>query len=126
LRSRCRCGRATSGAARAALDFYCESYDNGFRIDQYSTVTDADGLPFGLWEFNSSTDPNVGQTKAQATTYFTYLQSFFSDRAASGRANADLSLFFDAGTDTALDTPITSASDYRVPLYQALFDVLDA
>ncbi len=115
-----------SGAfQKAAIDFYCQTYDAGFRIDQYSVVTDADHLPFGIWEFNSSTDPASGQTQAQATTYFNYIQSFFSGRAASGQANADLCLFFDQGSG-ALNSPVTSPSDYRVPLYQAVFDALDS
>ncbi len=114
-----------SGAfQKAAIDFYCPTYDNGFRIDQYSVVTDADDLPFGLWEFNSSTDPTHGQTQAQAITFFSYVQSFYNDRAASGQANADLCLFFDQGSG-ADNSPITSSSDYRVPLYQAVFDALD-
>lgn len=118
-----------SGAfQKAAVDFYCPAYDGGFRIDSYSVVTDADNLPFGLWEFDSSTDPTAGQTQAQATAYFGYVQSFFAGRVASGLTNADLCLFFDA---TALSppkdyTPITSSSDYRVALYQAIFDALDA
>ena len=115
---------------KCATDYYCYAYAvNGIRLGTGSstdaaTPADAHGLPFGLWEFASSTDP-TGQTKAQATAFFGYIKSYFAGRIAAGKPNADLSVM-DNSMRLWQSTAITSASDYRIPLYQAIFDALSA
>jgi len=61
-----------------------------------------------------------------ATTleFYVYLQSYFTGRLAAGKANADL-MFFNNTGGGGLSTVITSASDYRVPALQAIFDALN-
>ena len=87
-----------------AVDAYCYSYDTGS-----TQITDAQSIadnavppkPFGLWEFNASTDVTTGQTPAQVTAYFGYLQAFFTARLAAGKQNADI-LLFNSGTSNFL------------------------
>lgn len=102
-----------------ATDLYCSEYDGGDRLDNAASIADAAGKPFGVWEFNSS----LNQTQAQATKFFGYLRSYFSARTAAGKPNADLALF-NSGSLPNQETPITSSTDYRVPLYQSLCDAL--
>lgn len=110
---------------KIATDIYCSEYDGGVRLDTAAAVADgaAPPKPFGVWETNSSTDPVKGQTQAQSTAFFTYLQSYFTARLAAGKTNADV-LLFNSNSNLTQETAITSSSDYRVPLYGALFDAL--
>jgi hypothetical protein len=83
-----------------ATDFYCEPYvNNGTTLTLPASVANAANppKPFGIWEFNGSTDPVVGQTQTQVTSFFSYIQSFMQDRLASGLPNGNL-LFFSSGT----------------------------
>ena len=116
---------------KCATDYYCYAYvTHGTRLGT-GTSTDAAHpadtyhKPFGLWEFASSTDPSLGQSRASATAFFKYLRTYFSGRTTTGKRNADL-LMMDNGQKKFQSTPITSASDYRIPLYQAIFDTLNA
>jgi hypothetical protein len=116
---------------KCATDYYCYAYVT-HRI-RLGTGTSTDAAlpadtyhkPFGLWEFASSTEPSVGQSRAEATAFFKYLRTYFTGRIAAGKRNAEL-LMWDSGQKTYQSTPITSASDYRIPLYQAIFDTLNA
>jgi hypothetical protein len=110
---------------KVATDFYCSEYDGGERLDLAASLADGatPAKPFGLWELNSSTDPTSGQTQAQSTAYFTYIQNYFAARLQAGKTNADL-LLFNSNTLLTQETAITSSSDYRVGLYQNLYDAL--
>lgn len=84
-------------------------------------LSPASAKPFGVWEMNNST---ASQTQAHATAYYNYLLSFFTARLLAGKANGDLMFFNSAGSSQ--NAPITTSSDFRVPLFQALFDGLSA
>jgi len=104
------------------VDFYASEYFDAqnIRLDTAQAVADTNGLPFGLGEFNGSTDH---QTDAQLDTFFSYVQTFMSARIAASKANADMILFND---NLAQESPyILSSGDYRVAKYQAIFDALN-
>lgn len=108
---------------KLATDFYAGEYfdTQAIRLDATANVADTYSLPFGIWEFNGSTDH---QTDAQLDTFFSYVQTFMSDRVTAGKINADILLFND---DQTQESPyILSSSDYRVPKYQAIYDALSA
>jgi len=67
---------------------------------------------------------NSTTLQAQGTAFFGYVQSYFTSRALAGKVNADV-LLFNANTLLSQESVITSGGDYRVPLFQALFDALD-
>jgi Putative Ig domain len=70
---------------------------------------------------------NTGQSQADVTSYFAYLQSYFTGRAAAGKNNADLIMFNSGGAsgpNATIVTPVLSAADYRVSLWQALRDAM--
>jgi len=107
---------------KVATDFYAHGYVlDGQGLDLAASVADADGLPFGLWEYNASDDAVSGQTAAQGTTFFGYVRSFFAARLAAGKDNADL-LLFCKSAQAITCTEIRSAADYRVQLVQAIYD----
>jgi hypothetical protein len=90
-----------------ASDFYNFDYTtDGYTLTLAATPANTAGLPFGLWEMNSSTDPVKGYTQAQASAYFTYIEQFFTARNTAGQANADL-IFFNSGGYNLLGTPAT-------------------
>jgi hypothetical protein len=62
--------------------------------------------PFGVWEFNGSTDPVNGQSQLAVTTFFTYIQATMLARIAAGKANADV-LLFNAGNANWLGTGLS-------------------
>ena len=110
---------------KIATDIYASEYDGGIRLDLPASLADAatPPKPFGIWEFNSSTDAAQGQTQAQSATFFTYLKQFFQGRLASGKPNCDL-LLFNSDSNLSQETPIITAGDYRVGEYQDLYDGL--
>lgn len=114
-------------ADRVATDYYWGAYNLGSRFDDPSIGTkdpaywaDQYNLPMGIWEF--ATDSTI--TSTQATAYFTYIKTAFAARLTAGRDNCDI-LEFNSATG-ANSSPIVSASDFRVPLYQAIYDGLNA
>ncbi len=113
---------------KITTDYYCSAYVSGDRLDIAASLADAASppKPFGIWEFTSSADPVQGQTQQQATAYFGYLQSYFTARLNAGKTNADLILFNSAGNTALNSSPITTAADYRLPLWQSLFDAVAA
>jgi hypothetical protein len=110
---------------KIVTDFYCSEYDGGVRLDLSASLADANDVPFGIWEWNISTDASQGQTPAQGAAYVAYLRQFFAARLTAGKPNADLLLFNSASVITQ-ETQITSAGDYRIGLYQSLYDTLSA
>jgi hypothetical protein len=106
---------------KVVTDIYCSEYDGGERLDLAASVADSasPAKPFGVWEFNTSTQ----QTQAQAVTFYNYLQTYFTARLRAGKANADL-ILFNSDSVPNQETPMISASDPRIPLYQALYDAL--
>ena len=70
-------------------------------------------------------DLSTGQTQAQATSFFAYLQSFFATRLAAGKQNADMILFNSGSASNAIVSPVISAADYRVALFQGLYAALN-
>jgi hypothetical protein len=81
--------------------------------------------PLGIWEFNGSTLPlnEAGQTQAQVTEYFEYVQNYMVTRLQQGLDNADVLLFNSGSTDIV--TCITSSSDYRLALWQNIYYALN-
>jgi Putative Ig domain len=109
------------GFDKVCTDYYAQAYASGTRLDLAASVADGAGLPFGVWELNASTDATSGQTVDTATNYFGYLQQFFSNREAAGLANAEL-LLFNADTLATQETPLTDPTDFRLPLWNSLYD----
>src|SRR6266498_4243152 len=116
----------TAGAFdKVATDYYAQGFASGDTLDAAAAIADSAGLPFGVWELNASTDAGSGQTVTQATDYFAYLQSFFDARDVAGKPSAEL-LLFNADTLAAQETPITDPADYRLPLWNSLYDARSA
>jgi Putative Ig domain len=111
------------GFDKVATDYYAQAYASGTRLDTAASVADSNSppLPFGVWELNASTDATSGQTVDQATNYFGYLQQYFNNREAAGLANAEL-LLFNADTNAGQETPLTDPTDFRLPLWNSLYD----
>ncbi len=89
---------------KCATDFYAYDYvTSGYTLDLAAQPANQANppKPFGLWEVGSSTDPIVGQTQAQATSYFGYIQSYMQARLVANQVNADI-LFFNAGEHNLL------------------------
>jgi hypothetical protein len=103
----------------ASVDYYCANYDAGLLISDYAAVTDADNLPFGLWEFGVN---ESGQTQTQGTNFYTYLQSFFTGRLSAGKGNGYIS-HYTASPPAKLSDPAFATGDYQISLYQSLYDV---
>lgn len=80
---------------KVATDIYCAAYDAG-HASLSLCAQPADSAnppkPFGLWEFNGS-PASTGQTQAQVTAFFSYVQSYMAARVAAGQPCADLCLF---------------------------------
>ena len=79
-------------------DYYATEYWDAhtIRLDTFANAANAAVVPLGLWQFNWCSASSV----AQDTTYFQYLQSFFTARVSAGLINADLLLFNDNGPDS--------------------------
>ena len=128
--------------ANASNGFYPgDAYVDKIAVDSYdyshllgnTEITDAQSIadsaippkPFGIWEFNGSTDPVLGQSQANVTAFFTYIQALFAARTAAGKPNADIMLFSSASSG-AMCTALTSSGDYRWAPYRAMFDALNS
>jgi hypothetical protein len=101
-------------------DIYAgEYYDShSIRLTTFSAAADALGIPFGIWEYNGGS--NVSESESQA--FFAYIQSYFQSRVTNGLPNADILLFNDNGPES---TPYITPGDFRLPLYQSMFDNLN-
>lgn len=129
-----------------AMDYYTNSYFGGhnFRLDSQDSngysiagIANTAGLPFGLHEFGcvpTQIDPG-GPPYPNCTAYLQYCLSFMSTRLTQGLSNLDCIYYDGQGPpDGAGDitSPIgqdptvvpSGSGDFRVPLYQAIFDAL--
>jgi hypothetical protein len=71
---------------------------------------------------------NTGQSQADVTSYYGYIQAYFATRAATSKANADLIQFNSGGASGAnapIVTPVLGPADFRVALFQSLYTALD-
>ncbi len=129
-----------------AMDYYTNSYFGGhnFRLDSQdnngysiSGIANTAGLPFGLHEFGcvpTQIDPG-GPPYPNCTTYMQYVLSFMSGRLNQGLSNLDCIYYNGQGppdgtgditSPIGQDTSVVpgGAGDFRVPLYQQIFDAL--
>src|SRR5579859_182990 len=117
--------------AGICMDFYTNSWGAGLLLDttdgngdSISGIANANGLPFGLNEFGC--DPATF-TQAQCITYLQYVLSFMAARLTAGKTNLDV-IYYNGQCDATgagdLTSPILQKTDFRVPLYQQIFDTL--
>ena len=80
---------------KVCADIYDSQYKTGQNLSAAAAI--ADGArppkPFGVWEFNGCTDPYNGQSQADVTAFFSYIQSFMTARLTASKVNADVLLF---------------------------------
>ena len=117
---------------KLAADIYCAEYfdQHAIRLDVMAAIADGEDppKPFGIYEFNANLD-KVGaagpgaMTPARVRAFFGYIQGFFTARLAAGKDNADILLFNFNGP---LSDPPVGPGDLRIPLYQSMFDNLNA
>jgi len=117
-----------------AIDYYYNAYQNSKTtsvpacpLDAAADIADSVGLPFGIWEFNTGGVPPSAPDQSHGTAFMHYVQKFMEDRLSAGKANAEV-MFYDGTCDVfepnGQPIPILSPSDYRIPLYQQLWDML--
>jgi hypothetical protein len=105
---------------KVVTDYYADGYVAGRRLDLPAAPADnaVPPKPFGVWEMNASSS---AQTQADGTSYFQYVQSYFTARSVAGKPNAEV-LLFNGDTNATQETPLTDALDYRLALWQSLAD----
>jgi hypothetical protein len=64
-----------------------------------------------------------GLTTAQITTFFGYVQTYFTTRVNTSLVNADIMI--DNGNNS-LNAPPIFTGDFRIPLYDGIFDALNS
>jgi hypothetical protein len=101
---------------KVAVDFYAHHFATGERIEAIAALADkaSPAKPFGVWEMGDRSAHAPKPPPAQVRAYFSYLESFMSQRLADGKTNADMA-WYDAGASA-----IRSASDFRAPLWHKL------
>ena len=79
---------------KVCADIYAAQYP-GQNLSAAAAIADGahPAKPFGIWEFNGSTDPYNGQSQATTTTFFSYVQTFMNNRLLASKVNADILLF---------------------------------
>lgn len=80
---------------KVCVDIYDSQYKTGQNMSAAAAIADGASppKPFGIWEFNGSTNPAAGQSQADVTTFFNYVQAFMAARLTAGKVNADILLF---------------------------------
>lgn len=140
------------GAAYAdvvATDYYFPQYGtssppvhplgSGLSTDPAKPADD-NGLPFGIFEFNNSTQLPIGTngcTQTQATAYWHYVRDYFQGRLAAGKLCAPLLMFnSNSGSANPRDSCVAvadgvtdpygggTATEYRNALIADLIDTL--
>lgn len=113
--------------AKGYLDFYAQEWLGGALIDPAAACCDAQGVPFGISEWGCAPGDTQGQTQQACINFMNYVacspSSFMQQRQANGQPIADL-IWYNNGPTGTLVNWINTASDFRVPLYQAAFDAL--
>jgi hypothetical protein len=110
-------------------DAYAHGFTLGDRLDLAASIADnaSPRKPFGLGEFNGCPDLAAGgQTEAEITEFFDYIQGFFTSRANAGKPNADL-LFFNADGKSGpgnTTREILTSDDFRIPLLRKLYGAM--
>lgn len=112
-----------------AIDYYYNNFGAGHPLDPAATIADGAGLPFGIWECSTAGPDSGAPDHAAGMRYMNYLLSFMRGRLGAGRRNADV-IWYDGDCSTTEPNgqpgPILTSSDYRVPLYQKLWDDLSS
>lgn len=112
-----------------AIDYYYNNFGAGHRLDPAQAIADKANLPFGIWECSTAGPAGGAPDRTAGSRYVTYLLEFMRARLAAGKTNADV-IWFDglclAFEPNGQPEPILKRSDYRVPLYQRLWDDLSA
>ncbi len=116
--------------AGLAQDFYCPVYVNaGTRLSTLAAIADMANLPFGVFECGCVPS---NFTQAQCTAYLNHIQSFMLSRLQAGKPCLPV-LYYDgqcSSTGTGdLTSPIgqdpsVTTPDFRIALYQKLYDTL--
>jgi hypothetical protein len=112
-----------------AIDYYYNNFGAGHLLDPAQAIADTAGLPFGIWECSTAGPSPGAPNKTAGTKYVEYLLDFMRARLMAGKTNADV-IWFDGlcgvFEPNGQPEPILTPNDYRVPLYQMLWDDLSA
>jgi hypothetical protein len=115
---------------------YYDFYGNVFRtahtrgnhhpLAVLGQIADENGLPFGLGEWGFGAAPTDGltwDTKPSAGDFVNYIINVFTNRLDAGQTNGDV-VYFDGRSPLDLQNLITGTTDWKVPLYQRVYDRL--
>jgi hypothetical protein len=112
-----------------AIDYYYNNFGAKHWLDAAADIADQAGLPFGIWECSTGGPGASAPDQTAGTAYMNYIRNFMLKRLADGKTNADV-IWFD-GLCAVLEPngqpdPILSRTDYRVALYQKMWEDLSS
>jgi hypothetical protein len=120
--------QAGCGLTGLAQDLYCPAYKGGAGVglDTLANLADANTLPFGVFEHGCAPSQSG---KTQCTTFMNYIKTFMQTRQQAAKPNLPV-LYYDgtcSPTGTSDTSPIgqdpsTPSPDFRIPLFQELWD----
>ena len=82
------------------------------QVTNAETQADANGKPFGIWEFNGATDAVSGESPVAVTAFFAFIESLMEARAAAGKPCADV-ILFSSGAPNWLGTGLTQTAGFE-------------
>ena len=120
------------GVAKVYCDFYGNVYASALwggiksPLATLADIADDNGLPLGIGEWGYGTTPDrtlTPTTKPTATQFVDYMISVFSARLNAGKTNGDI-VYFDGRSSADTQNLITSITDWKVPLFQKVYNEL--
>jgi hypothetical protein len=120
------------GVGKIYYDFYGNIYaaahwkKDKHPLSTLDALANEHDLPFGLgeWGFGAAlTDALTPTTDPTAGAFVEYLVEVFSKRFDAGKTNGDV-IYFDGRSAASTQNLITSADDWKVPLYQRVYAAL--